>query len=378
MNVFTRNELKTLMKKTEGPCVSIFMPTLRGGAQSQQNPIRFKNMLREAEERLVAAGLRPQEAKDLLEPAQRLLQDGPFWRQSNSIALFLSPKTYRYYRLPFDFEELLVVADRFNVKPLLRLPASAERFYILALSQNRVRLLEGANRKISEIDLEIEDIPRSLADAMKYDDVEKQRSAHSGTPGKLVFHGNAVADDAKMNIMRYFQQIDRGLKDVLRDKQAPLLLAGVGYLLSMYKEVNSYPHLIQEGIEGSPDRMEAEELYERAVAVLEPYSLKARQEAVDLYRQAAGTGLTSNDVKEIVPTAYYGRVDILFVNNELHLWGAFDPDTNVVELKPKAEHGNGDLLDLAAVHTILNGGVVYAVKHEDMPENVLLAAVYRY
>ena len=62
------------------------------------------------------------------------------------------------------------MADRFNVKPLLRLPASAERFYILALSQNRVRLLEGANAKISEIDLDIEDIPRSLADAMKYDD----------------------------------------------------------------------------------------------------------------------------------------------------------------------------------------------------------------
>jgi hypothetical protein len=378
MNVFTRNELKTLMEKTEGPCVSIFMPTLRGGVQSQQNPIRFKNMLREAEERLVAAGLRPPEAKDLLEPAQKLLQDGPFWRQSNGIALFLSPKTYRYYRLPFDFEELLVVADRFNVKPLLRLPASAERFYILALSQNKVRLLEGANRKISEIDLEIEDIPKSLADAMKYDDVEKQRSAHSGSPGKLIFHGNAVADDAKTNIMRYFQQIDRGLKDLLRDKHEPLLLAGVGYLLSIYKEVNSYPHLLNEGIEGSPDRMDAEELYERAVAVLEPYSLKAREEAVDQYKQAAGTGLTSNDVSEIVPAAYYGRVDVLFVNTELQLSGTYDPDTNEVKLNTGAVHGNGDLLDLAAVHTILNGGTVYAVKPDNMPENVLLEAVYRY
>jgi hypothetical protein len=378
MNVFTRNELKTLMEKTEGPCVSIFMPTLRGGVQSQQNPIRFKNMLREAEERIVASGLRPPEAKELLEPAQKLLQDGPFWRQSNGIALFLSPKTYRYYRLPFDFEELLVVSDRFNVKPLLRLPATAERFYILALSQNRVRLLEGVNRKINEIDLEIENIPKSLAEAMKYDDLEKQRQAHSGAPGTSIFHSHSPADDAKVNILRYFQQIDKGLKELLRDKHVPLLLAGVSYLLSMYREVNSYQHLLPEGIEGSPDRMEAEELYERAVAVLEPYSLKARQEAVDLFKQAAGTGLTSNDVKEIVPAAYYGRVDILFVNNELHLWGAFDPDTNVVELKPKAEHGNGDLLDLAAVHTILNGGVVYAVKHEDMPENVLLAAVYRY
>jgi hypothetical protein len=194
----------------------------------------------------------------------------------------------------------------------------------------------------------------------------------------LIFHGNAVADDAKTNIMRYFQQIDRGLKDLLRDKHEPLLLAGVGYLLSIYKEVNSYPHLLNEGIEGSPDRMDAEELYERAVAVLEPYSLKAREEAVDQYKQAAGTGLTSNDVSEIVPAAYYGRVDVLFVNTELQLSGTYDPDTNEVKLNTGAVHGNGDLLDLAAVHTILNGGTVYAVKPDNMPENVLLAAVYRY
>ncbi len=378
MNVFTRNELMTLMENSEGPCVSIYMPTLRGGVESRQNPIRFKNMLREAEERLVAAGLRAPEAKELLEPAQKVLLDGPFWRQTTGIALFLSPKTFRYYRLPFDFEELLVVADRFNVKPLLSLPASAERFYILALSQNKVRLFEGANQKISEIDLEIEGIPRSLADAMGYDDPEKQRQAHSGLPGTSIFHGHAVVDDAKVNILRYFQQIDRGLRELLRDKQVPLLLAGVSYLFSIYKEANNYPYLLQEGIEGNPDRMETEELYERAWAVVGPHFLKARQEAVDLYRQMAGTGLTSNDVKEIVPAAYYGRVEILFVVTGRQLWGAFDPDTNEVELNPVAEHGNGDLLDLAAAHTILNGGVVYAVEPDKMPENVPLVAVYRY
>ncbi len=97
-----------------------------------------------------------------------------------------------------------------------------------------------------------------------------------------------------------------------------------------------------------------------------------------MYRQMAGTGLTSNDVKEIVPAAYYGRVEILFVVTGRQLWGAFDPDTNEVELNPVAEHGNGDLLDLAAAHTILNGGVVYAVEPDKMPENVPLVAVYRY
>lgn len=377
MNVFTRDELKNLMEY-EGPCVSIFMPTHRAGGQSQQNPIRFKNMLREAADRLVADGMRLSEAKELLEPAQKLLLDAPFWRQSNGIALFLSPDTFRYYRLPFDFEEHLVVADRFNVKPLLRLPSSNERFYILALSQNRVRLFEGQNHVISEIDIEIEGIPQSLAEALKYDDVEKQRQVRSGSPGMAIFHGHPASDDAKVNILRYFQQIDRGLRTLLRDRQDPLLLAGVSYLLSIYREANSYPYLLQEGIEGSPDRIEAEEMYERAWSIVGPYFLKAQQEAVDTYRQIAGTGLTSNNVNDIVPAAYNGRVETLFINTGIHLWGTYDPDTNEVELDKGAANGKVDLLDLAAVHTILNGGAVYTVQPEDMPADEPIAALYRY
>lgn len=377
MNVFTRNELKDLMEY-EGPCVSIYMPTLRNGTQSQQNLIRFKNMLREAGDRLVTAGMRPSEAKELLEPAQKLLLDDPFWRQSNGIALFISPDTFRYYRLPFDFEELLVVADRFNAKPLLRLPSSSERFYVLALNQNRVRLFEGENHVISEIDIEIEGIPQSQPEAFKYDDLEKQLQAHSGSPGTAIFHSHPAADDAKANILRYFQQVDRGLRDLLRGRRAPLLLAGVSYLLSIYREANSYPCLLQEGIEGSPDRLGAEEMYERAWSIVGPYFLKAQQEAVDVYKQIAGTGLTSKDVNEIVPAACYGRVETLFVNTGIQLWGTYDPDANKVELDTRAVNGKVDLLDLAAVHTVLNGGVVYSVQPEDMPADAPIAAVYRY
>ncbi len=374
MNVFTRDELKNLMEY-EGPCVSIFMPTLRASVQFQQNPVCFKNMLKEAEDRLVSAGMSPPEARELLAPAQKLLLDDPFWRYSNGIALFLSPDTFRYYRLPFDFEEHLVVADRFNVKPLLRLQSSHKRFYILALSQNKVRLFEGENHAINEI-IGIEGVPRNLAEALKHDDVEKQLQTHRGSPGISTFHSHPAAGDARVNIRRYFQRIDRGLRALFRDRGAPLLLAGVSHLLSIYREANSYPYLLQEGIEGNPDRLEAGEMYERAWSIVRPYFFRAQQEAVDVYKQSAGTGLASDDVNEIVPAAYYGRVETLFINTGAHLWGKYGPDAGEVELETGAVYGKVDLL--ATVHTILNGGVVYTVQPEDMPVNVPMAAVYRY
>src|SRR4030066_1992153 len=107
MNVFTRNNLKLLMEIHKGPCVSVFMPMHRSGPETQQDLIRFKNLIREAEERLMTRGIPAPEARELLESAQKLLRDGLFrQRQSAGLGMFLSPEVFRCYLLPFVFKEL--------------------------------------------------------------------------------------------------------------------------------------------------------------------------------------------------------------------------------------------------------------------------------
>jgi len=378
MDILSKDELKTLMEKSKGPCVSIFMPTYRTGAKSQQNLIRFKNLLKGAEEQLYTNGLRPPEVKELLKPAQELLWDAPFWRQSNGLAMFLSPEVFRYYFLPFDFEELTVVADHFHLKPLLHLLTGDGQFYILAISQNEVKFFQGTRDFIKA--LHPESIPKSLAEALKYDDPERQLQSHSGgaPAGTAIFHGHAVTDDAKDNILRYFRQIDKGLHGLLREERIPLLLAGVDYLFPIYKEANNYPYLIDEGIKGNPESMSVEKIHEQAWAIIQPYFQKKQKEAVDQYKQLAGTGRTSKEIKEIIPAAYFGRIDLLFVAADLQQWGIFNPDDNLVYLHQKAEPGARDLLDFAASQTIMNGGTVFVVKLEDMPDDAPLAAVFRY
>jgi hypothetical protein len=388
MNILSRDDLSTLMGRHKGLCVSIVMPTHRAGREIQQDPIRLKNLLVEAEERLLASGLRTPDAQELLEPAEKLLQGSPFWqRQSDGLALFLSSEVFRYYRLPFDFEELVVVTDRFHIKPLLPLLSGGGQFYVLALSQNEVRLLQGARYSVSEVDLE--GVPESLAEALRYNDPERRLQFHTSTrtPGgtgqrPAIFHGHGVAsaDDPKDYISRYFHQIDEALQDLLRDEQALLVLAGVDYLHPIYKEANTYPYLVDEGIEGNPEELSAEELHERAWAIVQPLFLIAQKEAAAQYRQLAGAGSeqASNDLKEVVPAAYHGRVEALFVAVGLQKWGTFDPATNAVQLHRGVKPGDEDLLDFAAVHTLLNGGTVYAVEPEKVPAEALLAALFRY
>jgi release factor family 7 len=94
---------------------------------------------------------------------------------------------YHLIRLPEEFGELVVVADRFHVKPLLTLLAAAHRFYVLALSQNQVRLLAGTPHGVREV--ELAGVPQSLREALKYDDLEKELGLHvagRGGPGAQV------------------------------------------------------------------------------------------------------------------------------------------------------------------------------------------------
>ncbi len=257
MNGTLHEELKTLLGEQQGPCLSLFMPTFRTGTESQQNQIRLKNLLRGAEEKVLAAGLRPQEVKEFLEPALTLTTNVLFWRrQSDGLALFRSRDLFRTFTLPEVFDEALTVGERFHVRPLLPLLQEDRRFYILALSQKELRLLEGTRQNVREI--EIESVPKSLAEALQYDESEKQVRFRTGSPGgggmAMVSGHGGVAEDAKDNLLKYFRMIDRALHELIEDERAPLVLAGVDYLFPIYREVNTFPRLIEGGIAGTTRR----------------------------------------------------------------------------------------------------------------------------
>ena len=381
MDFVTMEELKVFLPRYSGWCVSLFMPTHRKGRATEQDPIRFRNLLREVEERLLEKGLRTPDVQQMLKPAQALSEEPGFWRhQSDGLALFFTSDTIHSYRVPLPFEELVVISNRFHLKPLLPLFASDGHFYILALSQNQVRLLEGTRHRVDEIDLE--DVPESMAEALQYERFEKQLQFHTGTSSggarSAVFHGHDASDEAKARILRWFHKIDDELSALLADGQSPVVLAGVEYLFPLYTEANTYPHLLEKGVPGNPEALSPEELHAQAWPLVEPVFKQAQEEAVALYKQLHGTGRTTAGVQEAVVAAHHGRVDVLFVAVGVQAWGRFDPTTDTVHLHEEPGSGDEDLLDLAAIQSILNGGTVYAVEPDQVPDHAHLAAVFRY
>jgi len=383
MDRFSKEELKDLMTPTGEQCVSFFLPTHRTPPEAIQDPIRFRNMQKKAVERLIQGGLRRAEAKEFLAPLKKLSEDITFWQcQSDGLAVFLSRDLLRHFRVPVRFEELVVVARRFHLKPLIPLFTEDDGFFVLALSQNEIRLLRGNRFDATEV--ELENIPTSLFEALNYDDPERQLQFHTRNQTGMgrraaVFYGHGVGiDDSKDNIRQYFFQIERGLRDVLRLERAPLILAGVDYLLPIYREVNTYPNLLEEAITGNPEGLRPEELHARAWEKVRPHFLKARNDMISQYKKLAGTGRTSREIKEILPAASRGRIEKLLVADGVQVWGNFFSDQGTVELNGKSTAGSEDLLDLAAIETILNGGMVYTVEPEALPDDSPIVALFRY
>ena len=377
------NDVAALAAARSSVAVSIYMPAHRKGRDTQQDPIRLKNLLQEAETELVNTGLRRSDAAALLEPVRAMLPDGLFWRhQSDGLAIFLSPEAGYRFRLPLAFEEEVVVTQRFHLKPLLPLFTDNGRFFVLALSQNEVRMLEGTRHTLDE--LVLTNVPSSLAEALRYDQFEKQLQFHTSTPSRFggrsaVFHGHGAADELdKDRLLRFFQQIDRGVREMLRGEHAPLLLAAVDYLMPIYRQANSYPYLLGAGIDGNPEHVARDAMQERAWAIVEPYVAQLQQDTLARYRALLGTGRASYHVPETITAALHGRVEALVVPIGQHVWGAMDRATRSFTIHDPAQPYDEDLLDLAAIETLAAGGSVFALKPDEMPDGASVAAIFRY
>ena len=386
MDTLTKEDLSTLNAPKSGPAVSLYAPMHQAGPDTRENHIRFKNRVQEAEAMLEQKGLGPREVAALLAPAVALIDDDDLWQhQYGGFAMFLSEGESHYYSLPTEFEGITVVSERYHLKPLLPLLTGDGRFHVLAVSLNKARLFAATHHGIQEVKL-ADDVPTSMAEALRFDDPEESLQYHavSGSrPGAarpdITFHGSGSSDeDKKEDILRYFKMLENGVTDELDAGSTPLVFAGVDYLYSLYREANHYPHLVEAHVTGNPDEWHPDEVREKAWEVVGSQFDQAKQEALERYAAQAHLDTASGSLNEVVPAAVDARIDTLIVGLGEQQWGSFDAQNRTLELHDEQQSGDEDLLDLAAVQTLLNGGKVYAVPKEEVPDGGLVAAVYRY
>jgi hypothetical protein len=381
MDIITNDDLLVLAAHDEAPCVTMLLPAADGQPEERDRArLHLKNMLRDVRERLRTDGWRVPDIDDLLAPAAEKLGEPDFWRVSGtSLAFFLAPGLHRIYHLPQMVEPRVMVAPRFHIRPLLAYAENNARFYVLALSQKQVRLFLADRYEGREVGLE--GVPTSIAEALAFEDPERQLQSHVTVPsprggGAMVFHGHAPTEEEKDRLLRYCREIDVPLRRHLRLDGAPLVLAGVAVLQTFFRQVSGYSHVLDRGLMGNRDHQSAHDLQQEAWPLVYDYLQEARQAARDRYRSLLGSERATSRLVDILMAAHTGRIDTLFVPCREMRWGAFDLARQKVTLHDEPQGEGIELIDLAAIQTLLHAGTVYAADDGEAEEP--LAAILRY
>lgn len=385
LDSFALGELRALMAQPLDHCVSIYLPIERAAPAFQQNMPRLERLLRQAEAQLLERGLPPLAAQQILAPARRMLDDRLAWdHQCAALALFATPTQLYCYQLPLALDERLVVDERPYLAPLLPLLSGDDHFFVLALSLKEARLFRSTRYEISQIT--IAGIPSGLAGALANYEFAKQHQWHPGIAGRggergAIFHGQGDHNDVqKEQILHYFQQVDHGVRAVLGAEQAPLVLAGVAYLLPIYRAATAYTHVLDQELAGSVDDLAPDELRTRAWPLVAPEWARAREAALARFHRLRNTqpGLASAYVRTIVPAAFIGRIEALFIAAGAQRWGRFEPASGELTLHADAAPHDSELVNATAAQVLLHGGAVFVVDPAQLPDQAPLAATFRY
>jgi hypothetical protein len=152
------------------------------------------------------------------------------------------------------------------------------------------------------------------------------------------------------------------------------VLCGVEYELTMYRSINTYGNLVEEGVQGSAQSLKGGEMHKRALEIAREHSKEPMRKALSIYEKLGGTERVSAKPDEILKAAHQARIAYLFLGEGETYEGRFDEAAMRVHSDGMTE----DLLNLAALRTIANGGEVWVTVPGRIPEQAPMAAIFRY
>ncbi|MBT9598212.1 MAG: hypothetical protein IV094_19680 [Vitreoscilla sp.] len=382
-DALTRASLADLASFQERPCLSLYQPTHRRHPDNQQDPIRFRHLVKALE-----TSLRQQHASDavktLVAPFEALAQDHDFWNHTqDGLAVLGTPGLFRVFLLQQPVAELAVVADSFHTKPLRQTLQSVERYQVLALSRHSVQLVEGNRHALDAVAL-APGVPQTLSAVPGYDRSEPHTSvsSHGGIGGgHVAMHdGQGGKKDAiDIDTERFFRAVDRAvLEHHSRPSGLPLMLAALPEHHHLFRQVSHNPFLMSSGLMVDPQGLTPADLRQRAWEVAAPQQQAQQAAWSDAYAAAAGKGMGSADLAQVTHAAVAGRVATLLIEAECELAGRIDAATGRIDPAEMANPRVGDVLDDLGALVEKMGGQVHVLPADSMPSRTGVAASFRH
>jgi hypothetical protein len=364
----TRAEVERLLDVRDAACVSIYLPTSEIPQETQADRIELRNLAGAAAEQLTAAGADRDAVGEIGDALAALEEDDDFWsEQARSLAVFASPAGVRTFRLPNRLTAHVEVGDRFYVKPLLRTITFPQAAFVLALASGSVRLVE-VTAEGAPFVVDVPGLPTAAADPAGEGTVGERSPQMARMRGE---------EGQKVRLRQYARGVDQALRGVLTGLELPLILAATEPLESIYRSLNSYPHLAEAGIAGNPENTTEADLAAAARALLDELYARELAKLGEAFGQRFAQDRASSDLATIARAATYGAVGTLLVDIDEKVPGQVDEETGEMTLAPDDAASYG-VTDEIARRVRLNGGRALAVRGPDVPGGGPVAAILRY
>ncbi|HWK65692.1 hypothetical protein CN884_21000 [Ochrobactrum sp. 30A/1000/2015] len=368
LDIPTRNEISFLAGKRGYGSVSIYLKTSPLVEDVQASRIDLKNFIKEAQNQLEDAAFDKRRLAVLLDGLNDLLDDDEFWRfQANSLAIFATPDSILTYRLANDLTSMVQVADRFHLKPLFRAITFPHSAFVLALSENAVRLIE-VHADLPADEVKVPNMPKDAASAAG-------KSTLNDRTFSRRIHGS---EGQNVRFEQYVRKVDAALRPILAGREIPLILAATGRLAELFKQISSYGNLLSETITISPDRLTPAELATRARPVLDGAYAAQIAEIKTLFEKRESENRTTTDISDAARAATFGAIQTLLVDIDSVVAGFVDDETGAVTFVENDDAKAYGVVDQITARAFASGATILAVRKEEIPGGGDLAAILRY
>ncbi|AFY61751.1 hypothetical protein [Synechococcus sp. PCC 6312] len=298
--MITRQDLLHLQSLTHVPALSILLPTHRVSPDNKQDPIRVKNLVSEAVDRLKAE-FSQRELEPLLNHLDTLVSEIDYPHTLDGLALYVSHDFAKLYYLPFTIPERVVIDKTFATRDLVYALHRSLRYWVLLLSQASTRLLAGTGETLEEV-----------SDA----NFAMEMTGPGATAPIPTLADSSYLDDRHR---RFFQQVDSALTDYAQGEELPLVLGGVDRQVAFFQEVSQYTSFIAGVIRGNFDRVPAHEVLTQAWPLIQSVRESQQNQTLDELGQAAGAQNVVSMIEEIWNMAQAGRGKLLLVEKNYHV-----------------------------------------------------------
>ena len=303
-----RHDIQMVQEASSHPSLTITLPTHRTSPDNQQDPIRVRNLVAQAKERL-REEYGNREVAPLLDRLDKLGDKIDYRHTLDGLVLYVNQEFDAKYYLPFTLPERVVVAENFLTRDLVFAMNRSRRYWVLVLSEQPTRLFEGTRDTLVEIQ------------EGKFPMTHEGPGGETSLPGGFGVKVSAIRDERHR---QFFRAVDEALTPFLADDPLPVVVVGVDRYQAFFEELTAHKSAILTTLNGSHDKTSPAELAKLVWPLVEAALAEQRQQYLVELDRAIGEQKVASTAGEVWRMANEGRGKLLLVEEDFHFPGQLD------------------------------------------------------